>query len=173
MRTLAPGHSKRPTGFTLIEVLVVVVIIAVATAAGLNMLRPSHADLNTTGRHLASWLERLASEARLSGLATSWRCDMESPSQIVFEQLSLEPRGGAQWKLWSESAGRSLPDDIRVVAVLSGGLAKDCRERRVMPPFGLGERWSVELQAREGGRLNLSGDGLGRVVVTSLPTEGT
>ena len=69
----APGRSERAGGFTLVEVLVVVVLMAVAMAASLTLVRGPQAGAAKEARQMAVLLERLALEARLSGRPAAWR----------------------------------------------------------------------------------------------------
>jgi general secretion pathway protein H len=67
---LGPVSSR---GFTLIELMVVVALIAIATAvASLALRDPSTAKLENEAARLASLLESARAEARASGVAAHW-----------------------------------------------------------------------------------------------------
>ena len=94
MPTSAAG-SKRPTappqGFTLLELLVVVALIAVATASVSLSLRDSaHSALERDAERLAVLLETGRAQARASGLPVVWRTRGKNPNPVqtfVFEGL--------------------------------------------------------------------------------------
>lgn len=65
---------KPPRGFTLIELMIVVAIIAIASAVVSLALRdPSEVRLEKEGARLAALFESARTEARASGLAVRWR----------------------------------------------------------------------------------------------------
>lgn len=95
MRTLAAG-SKRllASGFTLLELLVVVALIAVATA-GVSWSLRDNADsaLARDAQRLASLLEAARAQARASGVAAQWQ-----PTASGFEFIGLPSRTlPSQW----------------------------------------------------------------------------
>ena len=71
MRTSAAGKSQR--GFTLLELLVVVAIIAIATAGVSLALRDSQAtELEREAQRLAALLESARAQSRSSGVPVRW-----------------------------------------------------------------------------------------------------
>ena len=72
----APGNSVRrrgSRGFTLIELMIVVVLIAVASSvASLALRDPASTTLEREAARLAALLESARAEARASGLSASW-----------------------------------------------------------------------------------------------------
>ena len=69
----SPGWQTRCAGFTLIELMVVVAIIALASAVVSLALRdPSDTLLEKEGARLATLFESARAEARASGLAVHW-----------------------------------------------------------------------------------------------------
>lgn len=71
--TSSHGRKKRAAGFTLIELMVVVAIIALASAVVSLALRdPSGTQLEKEGARLAALFESARAEARASGLAVHW-----------------------------------------------------------------------------------------------------
>jgi general secretion pathway protein H len=66
--------KRRVRGFTLIELMVVVALIAIASAvASLALRDPSATQLENEAARLASLLEAARAEARSSGLAVFWQ----------------------------------------------------------------------------------------------------
>ncbi len=80
MRTSAPGsnarHGLHAAGFTLIELMVVVAIIAVASAGVVFALRDANgAPLDREAQRLSALLESARARSRLSGQPVRWVAD--------------------------------------------------------------------------------------------------
>ena len=68
-----PRVKRRAAGFTLIELMVVVVLIAIASAvASLALRDPASTRLDHEGARLVALLEAARTEARSVGLSASW-----------------------------------------------------------------------------------------------------
>lgn len=73
MRILAAG-SKPARGFTLLELLLVVSIMALATAGvSLSLRDPSQTQLEREAERLAALLESARAQSRTSGVPVRWR----------------------------------------------------------------------------------------------------
>lgn len=84
MQILAPG-TRYALGFTLLELLVVVAIMALATAGVGFALRDSAAsNLERDAQRLAALLESARAQSRMSGNTVRWRT---TPTGFVFEGL--------------------------------------------------------------------------------------
>ena len=72
-RSRVPRHAAAARGFTLIELMLVMAIIAIATGlASLALRDPAASRLEREGVRLASLLEAARSEARAGGFAVVW-----------------------------------------------------------------------------------------------------
>jgi general secretion pathway protein H len=112
MPTSAAGSNRPtalPTGFTLLELLVVVALIAVATAGVSLSLRDSaHSALQRDAERLAVLLETGRAQARANGLPVVWRTQDNGANPVqsfVFE--GLPPPGLPQ--NWLATSTRATP----------------------------------------------------------------
>ena len=80
-------------GFTLIELIVVVALIAIVTAiASLALRDPTAAKLEQEAARLAALLESARAEARASGLPARWEPVAEPADGSGFRFVGLAPR---------------------------------------------------------------------------------
>ena len=93
--------KSRSTGFTLIELMVVVAIIAIAAAVSSLALRdPSATRLEHEAARLAALLESARTEARASGLAVRWEprpAASEAPEDFQFIGLPPSEKLPQHW----------------------------------------------------------------------------
>ena len=99
MQTSAPGsdtqaHTRIARGFTLLELLVVVAIMALATAGvSLAMRDASDTQLEREAQRLAALLESGRAQARMASVVVRWR---STTTAFTFEGLPGTPLP-AQW----------------------------------------------------------------------------
>ena len=96
MRTSAPGSERRAAmahgarGFTLIELMVVVALIAIASAvASLALRDPATAKLEHEAVRLAALLESARAGARASGIAARWEPLAQDPEGAGFRFVGV------------------------------------------------------------------------------------
>jgi general secretion pathway protein H len=92
--------SARRAGFTLIELMVVVALIAIASAvASLALRDPASTRLEHEGARLVALLESARSEARAAGLAASWepRAAQEGAEGFRFVGMPPSSELPTQW----------------------------------------------------------------------------
>src|SRR5687768_12693611 len=97
MPTSAPGSRPvsplpRARGFTLIELMLVVALIAIASAvASLAMRDPAASKLEQEAVRLAALLESARADARASGVAARWEPLSEQADGSGFRFVGLAP----------------------------------------------------------------------------------
>ncbi len=85
MQILAAGSRKTQAGFTLLELLVVVAIVAMVSAGvGLSMRDASQVQLERDAERLASLLDSARARSRVMGVPVRWRA---TPEGFKFEGL--------------------------------------------------------------------------------------
>lgn len=101
---MKPGVRRR--GFTMIELLVVVALIAIASAVTALALRdPASTRLEHEGARLVALLEAARTEARASGLSASWEPRVDDAGKTSFRFNGLPPT--------TELPSRWLTDGVR------------------------------------------------------------
>ena len=143
--------KTRPPGFTLIELMVVIALIAVASAMTSLALRdPAATRLEHEGARLVALLEAARTEARASGLSASWQPKVDANGAGSFRFVGLPPSSEQPTKWLNEG----------VTADISGARAV------LLGPEPLIGAQHIVLRLGEQ-RLSLSTDGLGPFVVDS------
>jgi len=161
--------ARRPTlrqrGFTLIELMIVVALIAIASAvASLALRDPSATQLEQEAARLAALLESARAEARASGLVVSW-----------------EPRGSLGAEPGLKPGEAALPADFTFIGLpdssalprrwLGPGVNAEVVGARNVPlgpePLIGAQRIVLSLNDR---RLTLATDGLGPFAVVDAGT---
>ena len=141
--------KRRSCGFTLIELMVVVALIAVASAAVTLALRdPSATQLEQEAARLAALLESARAEARASGLAVRWEPRPADADASGFRVIGLPPSAKLPQHWLAEGVS------AEVVGARAGGGGAE-------PGMGAPRRG----RGRGARRLTLATDGLGAFVV--------
>ena len=115
MRMSAPGNSHRAAtareaGFTLIEVMVVMALIAIATALVSLALRDGNQSrLEEEGARLSALLESARTQARVSGIAVSWApADGSNGEGAQFRFIGLPPSAELPTRWLSEGVSAEI-----------------------------------------------------------------
>ncbi|EPD37595.1 type II secretion system protein H [Delftia acidovorans CCUG 274B] len=94
-QTVAPTLTIPSRGFTLLELLVVISIMAIAAAGASLSLRDSgQAQLEREAERLAALLESARAQARANGVPVRWR---PMPQGFRFEGLPASAQLPSQW----------------------------------------------------------------------------
>ena len=103
MQILAAGSNSKNRGFTLLELLVVLSIMALATVGvGLSMRDGTQAQLERDAERLAALLESARAQSRASGVPVRWLALPEGfrfdglPSQHPLPTRWLDPSTGVR-----------------------------------------------------------------------------
>ncbi len=145
-------NSKHATGFTLIELMVVLVILAVTTS--LITLSVSAA----TGHVLESSAEQLAAtmeEARWRAIATGRRIALETPAGQTL--LWYEQMADGTWRMRVPSAGDAFPASVTLQIAQTANTAAP--PRAVLGPEPVGAAICVQL-THEGSAMAVVSDGV-------------
>ena len=147
--------KTRQAGFTLIELMVVVVLIAIASAvASLALRDPAATRLEHEGARLVALLESARTEARAAGLAASW-----------------EPRSGIEGVAGFRFVGLP-PSSDRPTRWLTAGVTADVTAASAVllgpEPLIGAQRIVLHLDEQT---LTLATDGLGPFVVNTDPVQ--
>ena len=141
--------KPRSTGFTLIELMVVIALIAIASAVTSLALRdPAATRLEHEGARLVALLEAARTEARSAGLTASWQPQIDANGVAGFRFSGLPPS-----------------DDLQTHWLTSGVTADIPGARAVLlgpEPLIGAQRIVLRLDEKT---LTLSTDGLGPFVV--------
>ena len=147
------GPRRRAGGFTLIELMVVVALIAIASAVvSLSLRDPAATRLEPEGARLVALLEAARTEARASGLAASWEPHAAQAGEEGFRFIGLPPS--------SEMPSRWL------VAGVSAEVAGARAVRLGPEPLIGAQRIVLHLDDQS---LTVATDGLGPFTVTAEP----
>ncbi len=152
--------KNRHAGFTLIELMVVVALIAVASAAVSLALRdPSETRLEHEGARLAALLESARAEARASGLSVRWLPRSAERTRSAADGADE----ASDFRFVGLPASAGLPQKWLTAGVTASVIGAPSVVLGPEPLIGA-QRIALSLDDR---RLTLATDGLGPFAVTT------
>jgi general secretion pathway protein H len=163
-RRRRPPVKTRSTGFTLIELMVVVALIAVASAVVSLALRdPSETRLEQEGARLAALLESARAEARASGLAVRWLPRSADTNAERTRAADTAVDDAADFRFVGLPASAGLPQKWLTAGVTASVIGAPSVVLGPEPLIGA-QRIALSLEDR---RLTLATDGLGPFAATN------
>jgi general secretion pathway protein H len=154
-RATRTGRGRLPSGFTLIEILVVVAIAGIVLAVAAVNLFPSDEEIARKETALVALdLEAARDDAWFGGMPTAVSL---ADGRVRTMRLNSE-------RAWGPIPGRErqLPDSVRLTGLAIDGTPVEAREKLVFLPDGLGVPFRVTLEVR-GLERAIEGDAAGRV----------
>ena len=149
---------KRIAGFTLIEVMVVLVIMGVLIGlVSTNFAPDDRQQLQLEGHKLALLLSHASNTARTTGMTVAWK---STPKSYTF--LTLAPDGRNWNPLLNDSDlyARHMSEGMRISKVSIAG--DSTSDMVIFSPSGLNSDFNVTLSSDQY-RLNVHGNLLGKV----------
>ena len=145
--------QRTPRGFTLLELMVVLVIIGICTAGiglGLGSLLDPGRQLRQEAERLAQRLQVARDEARIDGRPLRWQADAGG--------YRFSRREGSHW------VDVQRDDLLRPQQWQAGGIAVQPAAGIELSPEWIGVPWELALSL-DGRRLHLRDDGSGQLQV--------
>lgn len=110
------SHRRPAAGFTLVELMVVIALIAIASAViSIGLRNPAETQLEREGARLVALLDSARTEARASGLPASWEPRAERVGEPGFRFVGLPPSAGLPSHWLTEGVTAEVPGAAAVL----------------------------------------------------------
>lgn len=148
-------------GFTLVEILVVMVIVGITLALiGLNLMPDDERVLRNEAQRLALLLEQARDEAVAGSEAIAWSAE---DGHYSFWRRDEE----GKWVPWTQDAlwrERQFSSGVMMHALRINHNVVPPRERLTFSPAGLGVPFEIDLSLNAA-RIEIVGDAMGKVTL--------
>jgi general secretion pathway protein H len=166
--------ARRTRGFTLIEVLIVLLIMGLFVGLASAIVRPDDRGLlRVEAERLAQLLDLAAVESRLTGKSIAWTADRPG---YRFWRMTGDAEESAQWSAqWSEIRdrdllrARTLPQGMRISGLQLENMPAHGAMRLEFDPYGPALSFSMEMSLGAA-RYTVAASPVGELRV--LPGEG-
>ncbi len=179
MRTSVVGNkrSRRGHGFTLIELMVVLALVAIAAGGAMLAMRDApEAALQREADRLVALLEAARAQSRASGLAIVWQADeggfafVRGPASTAVQGAAAAVAEGSGQGMAAQEGARTQPPD-QSLAWLDPQVRALPAEPLLLGPEPIIEARSIVL-ALQGRSISVFSDGLRPFAIARLQAEG-
>ena len=154
------GLPQRAQGFTLIEVVVVLLLMGIVSALVVANIAPDDKkEMRLESERLAALFEQASMDARVGGNAIAWISDGNG---YVFQEKSP----GSDWVTQSDDIyrPRKLPAEMRILTAAADQPGLSPGAQLVFSPSGINLPFDIILLKRQSG-MKISGDTMNRMTV--------
>ena len=161
----APGSSRRDSGFTLLELLLVILLMGIAVSLVSISLSGSERHLEVEAKRLATLIDHAVGRARLTGVSLAWQAQERGYRFMRRDEVWHElPQTGDE-----VLHARQLPEGLSVAVIPPAGAgamtsgASPVPATVVFPAGGLGKPFVLRMVGAGGAAYRIAGDANGHI----------